>query len=179
MSDTSSRFRGPAAEESVACNLIPMIDVMFLLLLFFMLGADMSQRELEEVRLPKADRCVNDDPIAMLGGRTTVNVFHARPSSGVTCAVHESGGRCRDASHWLVAIRASEFAADEIALRMKEEAELVRPAFDDEHCGNATREVMIRADAEAPYAVVQKILEGCAAAGLWKVVVGAARPGSM
>ena len=28
-------------------NLIPMIDIMFLLLLFFMLGADMGQRELE------------------------------------------------------------------------------------------------------------------------------------
>jgi biopolymer transport protein ExbD len=176
MSGTSSRFRGPAAEESVACNLIPMIDVMFLLLLFFMLGADMSQRELEELRLPKADRCTKDDQVATLGGRTTVNVFHARPAGGVNCAVHEAGGRCRDPSHWLLAIRASEFAPDEIALRMKEEAELVRPSGDAERDRAAPREVMIRADEEAPYAVVQKVIEGCAAAGLWKVEVGAARP---
>ena len=43
-----SRKKGGAAEH-VNPNLIPMIDIMFLLLLFFMLGADMSQRELEEV----------------------------------------------------------------------------------------------------------------------------------
>ena len=35
-------------------NLIPMIDIMFLLLLFFMLGADMGHRDLESVRLPKS-----------------------------------------------------------------------------------------------------------------------------
>jgi biopolymer transport protein ExbD len=172
----SGRFRGPAAEESVACNLIPMIDIMFLLLLFFMLGADMSQRELEEVRLPRADRCTKDDEVATLGGRTTVNVFHARSSSGVACAIHEAGGRCLDPGHWLLAIRASEFAADQIALRMKEEAGLVRPAGDAERDGAGPREVMIRADEEAPYAVVQKVIEGCAAAGLWKMTVGAAVP---
>ena len=43
-----SRFKTADVEESVGCNLIPMIDIMFLLLLFFMLGADMSQRDLEE-----------------------------------------------------------------------------------------------------------------------------------
>ena len=37
-----SRFATPQPEENVSCNLIPMIDIMFLLLLFFMLGADMT-----------------------------------------------------------------------------------------------------------------------------------------
>ena len=46
--------RKAGASEHVNPNLIPMIDIMFLLLLFFMLGADMGQRELEEVMLPKA-----------------------------------------------------------------------------------------------------------------------------
>ena len=49
-----TRFRGPEVQEEIPCNLIPMIDIMFLLLLFFMLGADMGQRELEDVILPKA-----------------------------------------------------------------------------------------------------------------------------
>ena len=51
-------FKVPETEESVGCNLIPMIDIMFLMLLFFMLGADMTQRELADVKLPKADQAV-------------------------------------------------------------------------------------------------------------------------
>ena len=39
-----SRFKAQEVEEQVACNLIPMIDIMFLLLLFFMLSAEMTQR---------------------------------------------------------------------------------------------------------------------------------------
>jgi biopolymer transport protein ExbD len=177
----SGKFHGPAAEESVACNLIPMIDVMFLLLLFFMLGADMTQRELEEVRLPKADAC-QTEPIECFGpGRTTVNVFHASArsgeSSGVACALHEAGGVCRDPAHWLVAIRGFELGAGEVASVLKDEAELGRERGEPSASGaTSAREVMIRADEGAPYAVVQKLIEGCASAGLWRIVVAAARP---
>src|SRR5437870_8595879 len=89
-----------------APNLVPMIDIMFLLLLFFMLGADMSQRELEEVELPKADQ-VKDDTKEQNGGskRTNVNIFHVHTSSGFTCKTHMTGGVCRDLTHWAIAIR--------------------------------------------------------------------------
>ena len=50
-----SRFKSVEAEEQVACNLIPMIDIMFLLLLFFMLSADMTQRDTEDLTLPVAN----------------------------------------------------------------------------------------------------------------------------
>ena len=59
-------------QELVNPNLIPMIDIMFLLLLFFMLGADMGQRELEEVRLPKAAEVKIDKPEEK-DGRLTIN----------------------------------------------------------------------------------------------------------
>jgi biopolymer transport protein ExbD len=36
---------------------------------------------------------------------------------------------------------------------------------------------MIRADADAPYAIIQSVIESCAAVGLYKVEVGAAKPG--
>ena len=175
----SARFHGPAAEESVACNLIPMIDIMFLLLLFFMLGADMSQRELEEVKLPRADACRKDNDVETGVGRTTVNVFHASTASGVACPLHESGGVCRDPAHWLLAIRGAEIAVGEIASRMREEAELRLHATSGATPAAAVREVMIRADEEAPYAVIQKVIEGCASAGLWRIAVGAARPPGM
>ena len=38
-----------------------MIDIMFLLLLFFMLGADMGQREKEELILPNADKIKDEE----------------------------------------------------------------------------------------------------------------------
>ena len=41
-----------------------MIDIMFLLLLFFMLNADMSQRELEELTPPVARHSVTGRPEA-------------------------------------------------------------------------------------------------------------------
>src|SRR5581483_227892 len=51
------------ADSAVAPNLVPMVDVMFLLLLFLMVGADMGDRQLEEVRLPVAKTAVEDPKI--------------------------------------------------------------------------------------------------------------------
>ena len=44
----------PSSESEISPNLVPMIDIMFLLLLFFMLSADMSQHDQEELKLPQA-----------------------------------------------------------------------------------------------------------------------------
>src|SRR4029453_14009511 len=44
-----SSVRRADTEDSVYMNVIPMVDIMFLLLLFFMLTADFGGRELEEV----------------------------------------------------------------------------------------------------------------------------------
>ena len=56
-----SRFKSVDVEENVACNLIPMIDIMFLLLLFFMLSADMTQRVDEDMTLPVASKAKEDE----------------------------------------------------------------------------------------------------------------------
>ena len=57
---------------AVSPNLIPLIDIMFLLLLFFMLGADMSQHDLEDVRLPGAESAKSDTGADVQ--RLTINV---------------------------------------------------------------------------------------------------------
>ena len=75
-------------QEDVAPNLIPMIDIMFLLLLFFMLGADMGQRDIEEVQLPKATSIREDKEAEKKGGgRLTVNVLH-RYKNELACPAH-------------------------------------------------------------------------------------------
>jgi biopolymer transport protein ExbD len=45
-------------------NMTPMIDVVFLLIIFFMIVIDLSQKELEEIVLPRASECEKDDPSA-------------------------------------------------------------------------------------------------------------------
>ena len=175
----SGRFKPPDVEESVACNLIPMIDIMFLLLLFFMLGADMTQRELEEVELPKADQVKQEDEASEAGSRrTNVNIYHTHTSSGFTCDTHTSGGICRNLDHWAIAIRSSVFTLDTIGAKLKEEAELLLEDPDPSNPGPRLSkvEVMIRADRNAPYGYIQRVIESCGGAGLYKIAVSAARP---
>src|SRR5258705_11018816 len=93
--------------EDVAPNLVPMIDIMFLLLVFFMLSADMSNRELEEVVLPKALSVKEDkanDKKDESAKRLTVNVYH-KPR--VVCAEYDSKAEADkkpsscNKQHWL------------------------------------------------------------------------------
>jgi len=175
----TNRFKGPDAEENVACNLIPMIDIMFLLLLFFMLGADMSARELEDVVLPKADQVAEESKIKQEGegDRTTVNIFHNHTTPGVAeCPAFTSGGVCRDLSHWMIAIRANYYTLDTIVKALDDEAQLEIEEVGKDGKAISKREVMIRADENAPYGYIQRVIEACAKAGIYRIAVGAARP---
>jgi len=174
-----SRFKNPEAEENVSCNVIPMVDIMFLLLLFFMLGADMTQRELEDVVLPKADKVQQDPKVkaANEGTRTTVNVYHTHGSNGTTCAAFNAGQVCRDNDHWAIAIRSNRYTLDTIKEALKFEAEQ-EPEDDPTLIGKgfSKRQVMIRGDELAPYGYVQKIIESCAAVKIYRIEVAAALP---
>jgi biopolymer transport protein ExbD len=175
----SARFRPPAAEENVACNLIPMIDVMFLLLLFFMLGADMTQREREEVKLPVADACDEPDPAAIRDhGSTTVNLVHVATSSAAPCPAFERGDSCNDPSHWNYAVRSRLLTSDSLARLVADEAALELRDPDPLLGGRrlSRREVVIRSDRAAPFGLVRGAIESCAAAGVEHVVVSASRP---
>src|SRR4249920_339440 len=89
-------------------NLIPMIDIMFLLLLFFMLGADMGQRELEEVMLPKASSMKEDKEKDK--NRLTINVYHRYE---VKCQAYEKSLVCRDDAHWRTGIKGKDYSEPE------------------------------------------------------------------
>ena len=153
------------AQESVAPNLIPMVDIMFLLLLFFMLGADMGQRELEAVRLPEAAASVDHaEP------RLHVNVYHAAGA----CPAYERGEACAAEAHWAVAIRGEDLGRDALRAAIAREADLERT--DPAHPERSERRVMIRADRAASYGRVQEVIEACTEAGIYRVEIGAARP---
>ncbi len=155
-------------EEEVTPNLIPMVDIMFLLLLFLMLGADMGQREFEDVILPVVDG-VKEDKEPDKKGVTTVNVYHDTPREQV-CLAYKSGGVCIEESHWKIGIRGRDFNASSIGTMIKSEADLGRA----KGAILSERRVMIRADQAALYKYVQAVIDACAHAGLYKVEIGAA-----
>jgi biopolymer transport protein ExbD len=150
-----ARFKGVDAEEQVACNLIPMIDIMFLLLLFFMLSADMSQRVTEDITLPLATMVQPDEKKGDFPS-STLNIV--KDDDG-TWVVKEAGNRWTfDAT---LKPRLIELADD------KREPD--QKVF-------SNREVMIRAQADCPYREVQRLIQMCGTVGLYKTSVVATKP---
>jgi biopolymer transport protein ExbD len=69
-------MRAPSAARSaeVGINMTPMIDMVFLLIIFFLLSSTLVQQETQvDVALPKAKN-VLDDPADNAAGRVTINV---------------------------------------------------------------------------------------------------------
>lgn len=153
----------PQVSEHTSPNLIPMIDIMFLLLLFFMLGADMGHRDLEEVRLPRADQATADPNREE---RLTINAHHR---DRIGCAAYDQHRACRDLSHWALTFRGEDCTEGrKLSTRLAVTAAIRgRPA--------AESRVMIRADGAAPFGLAQRAIGACAENGIFKVEVGAAK----
>jgi biopolymer transport protein ExbD len=164
----------PQLKEDISPNLIPMIDIMFLLLLFFMLGADMGKRESEEVVLPLASQ-VKEDPNRSEERETTINIHH---DPARTCPVHDNGGVCREEGHWLWSIRGKDFDKDTLKAQMQIEADANLEAEVDPEAKKrlSAQRVLVRADRTAPYGDIQKVIEICGTTGIYKIAVSAAKP---
>lgn len=150
----------PKTTEHVNPNLIPMIDIMFLLLLFFMLGADMGHRELEDLELPRAESA-RSDPLQERERRRTINAYH-RP---LECGAFESRRICRNESHWALGFRGKD-CTEPAALAMELERTAEGPG----------QRVILRADAGAPFRLAQRVMNVCAQKGIFKLEMGAAKP---
>lgn len=137
-------------------KLIALVDVLFVLLTFLMLGGDLRPREEEEVRLPKASSLLE-----CMAGRCRnpmiVNVYH-RPE--VDCGRYRRSKLCRDEDHWRLGMAGRDYSNSR-TLRRNMDAE--------------KRRVVLRADATAPYGLVQTALTACAEAGIQDVMVSASR----
>ena len=173
-----ARKKAPQVKEDVTCNLIPMVDIMFLLLLFFILGADMSQREQADLVLPTASEIKEADKVKSEEPTTTVNVQHRPEAEGFTCPIYTHGKQCRDMDHWMIVIRGKDFALDTIKDQLEIEANAsLEPEMDkDAGAFLSARKIIIRADKAAPYGHVQRIIEACSQVKIDKIEVRAALP---
>ena len=77
MSDTRAALLRPTSKPLL--NLVPMVDIRYLMLLFFKLGTDMGKRELEDVVLPAATSVRTDRSDDSHQSGATVSVFHGTP----------------------------------------------------------------------------------------------------
>src|SRR5262245_21409723 len=152
-----------------------MVDIMFLMLLFFMLGADMSQRETEDLILPQADK-VQENPKEKAQGEvvTVVNLQH---DAAINCPAQRTG-LCRELPHYIILIRGQPYSFDSFKEQIKAEADASLEQDIDPAAGKqlSARKVTIRADRTAPFGLVQQIIETCGTYGIYKIEVGAARP---
>lgn len=170
----SHRRKPPAIKEDVSCNLIPMVDIMFLLLLFFMLGADMTQREQADLVLATASEIKENDTVKSDEPTTTVNIQHGE----ATCPVNKAGGYCRGQDHWVLVIRGRDVPKETFKDQLKAEADETLEPDVDPLAGVrlSARKVIIRADRAAPYGDINKVIETCSLVGIYKIEVGAAVP---
>lgn len=165
----------PPVKEDISPNVVPMIDIMFLLLLFFMLGADMSQRESVEVQLPKADQIKEDKETDQKDPETTVNVH---PDQAVDAAVFQDPRASRDPKLWVISMRGIPYTVDQLKTQLKIEAEEYPEDHVDAQAGKvlSRKKVLIRAEKDAPFGMVQKVIETAGSVGMYKVEIAGSKP---
>ena len=138
------------ARGGLGFNMTPMIDVVFLLIIFFLVSSHLAQQEVQlELDLPEAasGRTPEEDEIR----RVVINVLPER-RGGKRAMV---GGRL--------------VAEEELSEMIEYESRRAR----DESAGQL--EVRIRADRTVPYHVVEPMLVACARSGVWKVTFAVTR----
>jgi len=172
-------FKTIQAQEDVAPNLIPMIDIMFLLLLFFMLNADLSNREMESITPPIARHATKDEPLPG-SDRITVNVHHdeEQDPKKPNCPAFANGEICRNNAHWHISMsgRKYEYTVEGLAKLGSALGELGKTHIEDPVKKISGRPLIIRADRTAPYNLVQKVLEAAMVGRIYKVEISAGLP---
>ena len=147
------KFRGKELPE-VEMNMTPMIDCVFQLIIFFMIVIDFSQRDLEAVELPPVSPQIGVDDKGD-PKRIIINICR--------------GGKQGD---WIIIVQRRQMSLEELENHLNREKLLGETS---KIAGRiiSERPVMIRADRDAKFGVVQKVLAICAKAGFYKLQFGA------
>ncbi|MFP6757572.1 MAG: biopolymer transporter ExbD [Alphaproteobacteria bacterium] len=144
------------AATEVDMDMTPMIDIVFLMIIFFIIVSDMSQQDLAELKLPLAEQAVDDQTEE---GRMIINIL--KDGEVVIRRIHYSS---LDAPEAVNALRA--YLAAEVAKGEK-----------DEGTTFSSRALLVRADKETKFKEVQKVMRICGEMGIqiYKVHLAAAQ----
>jgi len=178
-------------ETEMPMNMTPMIDVVFLLIIFFMIITDMTQQDLEELVLPVAAYAVPDKP-DMDEWRPVLNI----PYDGRWIVRQEVkyDPEVDDAKPEEERYKQIQLWLNEASLRMKKE-HFTTPSHDDDaptcSCGQTPyphpqgsgvlipgEALLIRADESTSFRHIQKVMEFCGIKGIeiWKVQLAVSEP---
>ena len=155
-------------ETDMEMNLTPMIDVVFLLIIFFMIITDLTQQDLEELQLPVASYATPDKP----------NPDEWRPVLNIPY-----DGRMvvkRDALYDPERDDASSDPYKEVKNWLSDAAAKMEQEHFNKEAGTGPlipgEALLIRADETTSFKHVQKVMEFCGAKGvqIWKVQLAAA-----
>jgi biopolymer transport protein ExbD len=149
--------------EDFVMDMTPMIDVVFQLIIFFMLLMDMSTKELELLKLPKAESAVEDKPDPK-DPRPIVNIL---PSGRIIVKGEVVYDPDNDDGYKKLTL----FLAGRARL-MKED--WIDPL--DHSKGKAPdRPILVRADQSTPFKYIQKVMEKCGEKEIkiWKIELAA------
>ena len=156
-------------ETDMKMNMTPMIDVVFLLIIFFMIITDMTQQDLEDLKLPRAQHAKEDKPDPE-EFRPIINILFdgkiiIKRETYYDPEIHDANADpYSEVKEWLSA-----------TAKLMEEAPLnedgTGPEIPDEP-------VLIRADMSTPFKHIQKIMEFCGLEGIqiWKVQLACSVP---
>jgi biopolymer transport protein ExbD len=150
MSKTKSR-----AATEVKMDMTPMIDVVFLMIIFFMIVSDMSQQDLADIVLPLAEQASDDKTEE---GRMIVNIY---PDGMIE--IKKNKYQTLENQNAVNALRA--YLQTEVAKGDKDEA------------GLSERALLIRADKTTKFKEVQKVMRICGEEGIkvYKVQLASAQ----
>ena len=128
------------ARGSLGFNMTPMIDVVFLLIIFFLVSSHLAQQEVQlDLDLPGAASGRRPDADELR--RVVVNVLAEQQVGGYIMV----GGRLMD------------------------DQELSRLIAYESRRSGRQLEVRIRSDRTVPYRVIEPVMVACARAGVWRV----------
>ena len=134
-------------EEPPALNMTPMIDVVFNLVIFFLIVTDLTQKELELLTLPLADKAKEDKGIEE-EERVIINIVEKKGEPGQYHAIVKKQPLTHDQLKAYLRLRADS-AREDVAVA--------------EGVGKPSKIfVLIRADRSTPWQQVQWIMQDCA-----------------
>ncbi len=134
---------GKQQDYEMKMNMTPMIDVVFLLIIFFMIVTDLTQQELEDLVLPKADQAAKDE-----------NPPEKRMIINITRPGH------------YVYRRNDLGIVDNCIDQIKGHLYSMVEFFPREDDGCSKQPILIRADRKTLFKYIQKVLQVCGEEGI-------------
>jgi biopolymer transport protein ExbD len=137
-------------EAAPNLNMTPMIDIVFNLVIFFLIVTDLTQKELENLTLPLASKAKEDKGIEE--ERVIINIVEDWKDG-------PDGRKIRIPGKYVAVVKKKKRSHAELKKYLQTKADNTREA---DGMGGSSIFVLIRADRSTPWKQVQWIMQDCA-----------------